>query len=1451
MMNPYPLLPGRRPSTRWQLVCVMLLAALPLVAQPTLVKDINKSVRPVQSVGYGELKAASGLLYFAFDDGVHGEELWKSNGTAAGTVLLKDIFPGTAGASPGGFTEVNGVVYFRAGDGKHGVELWKTDGTAAGTVLVKDINPGPADAEPLSLVNLNGVAYFGANDGVNGRELWKSNGTAAGTVLVKDINPGAASASPLYLENRNGMLVFAALTPDTGVELWKSNGTAAGTVLLKDIRPGPTGSAPNALKAVGNTVYFAANDGTYGEELWKTDGTAAGTVLVKDIEEGHYQGWQTGYVYDSSPRSFTEMNGKVYFSAFHADYGYELWKTDGTAAGTVLVDDTNPKGYDDSERIGFGEFIYFFIAFHGNPYHLTNANGTLYFAGETGFYNTTRSLYRSNGTGATPVRQMEAISGIAALGATTYVTNLDPYGTMNLWKTDGTEAGTTWITRVGKAVTQSAYPQQLTKSGNLLYFAATDTLIDFSSRGTELWKSDGTEAGTTMVKDITPGPEPTYPSRMTDVNGTLYFVAKGRLWKTTGTAASTVIVAYWDAENLFNVNGTLYFTRRLGDFSSPASELWKTNGTAAGTVKLSNDALSAPHFTVLNGVLYFAGAGGLWKTNGTVAGTVPVKSGVAVAELTAVNGTLYFRGTAASGAELWKSNGTAGGTVLVKDILPGPISGHPQDFTNANGKLFFVATNGVHGAELWKTDGTAAGTVMVRDIHPGVSSSLISNPSVPGERNVMRNVNGTLFFAADDGVHGVELWKSDGTAAGTVLVKDLAAGPAAALNRYNDDRDPQTSFLAVNGALYFSTFVPFPHPDEGPALWRTDGTAAGTQRVLRFGGYPSIYRFQELTLVNGTLFFRADDNQHGTELWKFDVGGCLQTVASLAVQGSSVCVGSNGTVTVKATQAGVTYRLWLGPSAVGQPVKSPGGDITLTIPAVSLAPGTHTFSVRAVGCAEVSLAQAATVTVSAPLTAPTAAGKTISGGQTATLTAGGAPAGAVYRWYPAASGGTLLATGSSFTTPALPATTTYYVAAFLAPCGESPRRPVPVTVTAAGTFRVNAGGNAFSTIDQRGFSADAYFSGGAVSTATAAGIGGTADDYLYQTGRHGTSFTYNFPTGNGAYDVVLHFAETYFGNTAPGGVGSRKFHVNLEGQRKLTDYDVYAKAGGALKATQETFRVTVGDGTLNVSFLRGTADNPAIKAIEVLPAGSALAINAGGGAFTTGGGKRFSADVYYADGVVSSIPGGEIANTTDDALYRNARFGVFSYGLPSGNGTFDVTLHFAETYFGSRAAGGVGSRKFNVYVEGAKRLSDYDVFAKAGGAMRAVRETVRVTVTDGVLNLYFARGSADNPLVSALEVVPVTAAAREAALEAGAEDWPVTLFPNPVRDRLSVTLPFPAGQVEATAVTDAKGTPLLRDAHRQTGAQALEIRTEGLPAGLYLLHLDGPQGSRRVKFIKQ
>jgi hypothetical protein len=753
---------------------------------------------------------------------------------------------------------------------------------------------------------------------------------------------------------------------------------------------------------------------------------------------------------------------------------------------------------------------------------------------------------------------------------------------------------------------------------------------------------------------------------------------------------------------------------------------------------------------------------------------------------------------------------------------------------------------------------------------------------------------------------------------------------------------------------------------------------------------------------------------------------CVAPNPNLTVIGSTLCnveVGDilpTATVTIKNSQVGVLYQIWGGRGTYtffSDKEPGNGGDLVISFSPTYQAnpPDVFTFNVIAYGCldGEVTLTQQAQIRLEETIWAPSANGATINSGQTATLTAIPTdqypPFVPTYNWYAAAAGGSPLASGLTFTTPTLSATTTYYLAAAVGSC-ESARVPVVVTVNGSfarrinsggasfsaaggkvfgadasfaggsvssipsgevantsddglyrnlrvgafsyniasgnGTFdvilhfnetwfgyrtsggagsrrfhvdiegtrrltnydifakaggamrartetlrvtvadgtlnlgfvkgladnpavaavevvavvppvalRVNAGGNAFSTIDARSFSADTYFSGGSVSTTTALGIAGTADDYLYQTGRHGASFSYNFPTGNGSYDVVLHFAETYYGNTAPGGAGSRRFNVDIEGTRRLTNYDVFARAGGALRVAQETFRVNVNDGTLNVNFLKGVADNPAVKAIEVLPAGSGLTVNSGGGTFTTGAGKVFSPDVYYANGTTSSIPSGEVANTTDDGLYRTLRTGVnFSYGLPSGNGTFDVILHFNETWFGYRTGGGVGSRRFNVDIEGVRKLTNYDIFAVAGGAMRAVKQTIRVNVADGTLNLFFSKGLADNPAVAAIEVVPVTVAgareAGEAPVAGSAEDVEVSVYPNPAKDNLTVKLPFPARHVSGTAVVTAAGEGLMQDGHRVKGEYELEIPVGQLRPGMYLLRLRSEHGQQVVRFVK-
>ena len=118
------------------------------------------------------LTNVSGTLFFAADDGVHGKQLWESNGIAAGTVMVADISPAGKSSSPAYLTNVNGSLFFSANDGTHGVELWQSNGTAAGTALVMDIRPGFSGSYPQQLTNINGTLFFAAFDGVHGMEPW-------------------------------------------------------------------------------------------------------------------------------------------------------------------------------------------------------------------------------------------------------------------------------------------------------------------------------------------------------------------------------------------------------------------------------------------------------------------------------------------------------------------------------------------------------------------------------------------------------------------------------------------------------------------------------------------------------------------------------------------------------------------------------------------------------------------------------------------------------------------------------------------------------------------------------------------------------------------------------------------------------------------------------------------------------------------------------------------------------------------------------------------------------------------------------------------------------------------------------------------------------------------------------------------------------------------------------
>jgi ELWxxDGT repeat protein len=439
--------------------------------------------------------------------------------------------------------------------------------TAGETVRrVKDIYPGFKSGYPQETTLLGRTLLFSAEDAGHGRELWRSDGTDAGTVLVKDIRSGVLSSAPLHLTRAGSTLYFAAFDDAHGYELWKSDGTDAGTTLVKDIDPGTAGSTPACLFAVGRSVFFRATDGTTGYELWMSDGTEAGTVLVKDISAGSGSGLPDVC---SDPPAFARFQGAVYFQATDGVIGKELWRSDGTDAGTVLVKDIRPGNLDS------------------DPFDFTVLGSLLMFSAAD-----------------------------------------DVHG-RELWRTDGTAGGTVMVKDILPIGSASSGPLYLTALGNLLVFSATvseDDGLDYS----ELWSSDGTEAGTV---NITPDDPPhtgfVLPQALTAVGRWVVFAA----------------------------------SREPGLLDS----LWKTNGTRAGTVFLKDLSVYAPTatFLPLGRVAYFAASDGV------------------------------------SGNELWKTDLTPGGTVLAADVWPGLSSSNPVYLTVASRSLFFTANDGTSGTELW------------------------------------------------------------------------------------------------------------------------------------------------------------------------------------------------------------------------------------------------------------------------------------------------------------------------------------------------------------------------------------------------------------------------------------------------------------------------------------------------------------------------------------------------------------------------------------------------------------------------------------------------------------------------------------------------------------------------------------------------------------------------------
>lgn len=870
-----------------------------------LVKDINTS--PAPGLFLGNVDSVGAIAYFVEHDGVDGAELWKTDGTTAGTQLVKDINPGPAGSYPAGFTTMNGITYFSAGDGSSGNELWRTDGTAAGTWLVKDIRPGPTDSNPAEFTVSGSLLYFFADDGVHGRALWRTDGTAAGTQLVNAGLPGQNAplpAQPWLAATPDGKLFYYANTGVPSAGVYETDGTPGNTTRLTSI----SGGLNSNIVACGDRVYFEDVDGF----VWTSDGTAAGTTAL-DTTNSLATGLRNVngslfYIHGGSvktisgttvstiagsyrnPTFLLNVNGTVYFPATSTTTGHQgLWKCPPGTTSPVLV-------VDNLAVIG-----------------AANVNGTLYLLAGTS--TSGYRVYVSDGTASgtraitlvNPGGSLSAPVAAGAAGSHFLFVNSDAVTGSELWASDGTAAGTGLLKDVYPG-TNPSQPFILGTLGNKILFTATDGITGF-----ELYASDGTAAGTGQLKDIGPGAFGGGIQGLRVIGDRAYFSAVdgttgAELWTTDGTPDGTYRIA--DINPGANSSGPAGFTLYNGwvyfaaDDGVHGAELWRTDGQPGSAEMVADinpgSAASSPtSLTVMNGLLYFlattaANGTELWRTDGTAAGTQLVKdvyagpNNGAIGGLTNVNGTLYFDGESdtVTGDELWKSDGTTAGTTLVADLTPGPGDTTLSDLTASNGRLFFSAQTAV-GSGLWESDGTAAGTIPL----PAPSPS-----GTAGAGSGFARFGTGVFFAADDGAHGPEPWITDGSPGGTLPLGNLnlTALSSGAAN-----------FLAVGEHTFFTA------SDAAleTGLWLTDGTPAGTRLVKTFGTDPSI-TIADLTAVGDTLYFTVGDDIHGPQIWRSDgTEGGTFSFTNLVTNGITIpdhLTDMNGTLYF--TAAGSVYR---------------------------------------------------------------------------------------------------------------------------------------------------------------------------------------------------------------------------------------------------------------------------------------------------------------------------------------------------------------------------------------------------------------------------------------------------------------------------------------------------------------------------------------------------------------
>jgi ELWxxDGT repeat protein len=825
------------------------------------------------------LRQVGGAYLFPHDDGIHGAELWRTDGTAEGTWMVKDVCPGACmGVGTWDRHVFEGLYWFPGNDGVHGMELWVSDGTAAGTRMVADLVPGTVRSEPTWITSLPNRLFWAARGPDGEGALWTledgqpshvvATETYSGPVIALDdvllfaddgtlwtvdssltmtaLHPGVLtppSSSYPFLSNRSpwvvhgGRFYFPGQTAGEGEEPWVSDGTPEGTLLLADLDPGSGNSLPRDFVPVGAEVFFRALSTSWDWELWAVD-TSGAVRRVFELDE-------VGL--DSVGDLLVSDGSQLLFLGRTTALGAEPYVTDGTAAGTHLVKDVNP---------GAGSSLDGLDAWY-LP-RLPRTPGRFFFAADDGVHG------------------------------------------LESWITDGTEEATEMLADIFTGT--SGFPDE--EAGSFEYLAGevawTGSEYFFvpyeGTAGKEPWKSDGTPAGTQRIANLFDQSTaflaclwPYHPQpcpALVPQGDRLFFTAieepsSGDVWDgllrllhTEGVSSVHGVVPFYDdAGNERSVWATSYdgpaaAGDRLVLKRDSNLDVWSTDGTEEGTGELVDFEGSTEYPWVgslepFAGRVVFAANGELWQTDGSPEGTLNL--GAASSGGSAPPGSFPNHYLVASSGLYWSAPGAIwrmppGGAPAPVASLPGAwapeLMGSPGVASDADvpSRLLFWYQDDDRGSEPWVLD--ELGPRLLADLRIGPEGSRVTYPrdvytEDPGVFHLAGAAGSFVFFVADAGT-GPTLWRSDGAGLASL------AGP--------DGPPVRPLWLTPAGDRVFFAAE---SPGHGRELWVSDGTDAGTRMLEIAPGEDSSIP-QYLTVIGDALVFRAFHPATGVELWISD-----------------------------------------------------------------------------------------------------------------------------------------------------------------------------------------------------------------------------------------------------------------------------------------------------------------------------------------------------------------------------------------------------------------------------------------------------------------------------------------------------------------------------------------------------------------------------------------------------